>query len=87
MHGLSPKTTKAIVALLAEGVDRNAATLAVTAATGVALLAEGVDRNNTEPTASREPYVALLAEGVDRNIDGASSMMPRVRRPPRRGRG
>ena len=58
-----------IVALLAEGVDRNGvSTPGDRVPSPVALLAEGVDRNNQ--TASEEGIavlVALLAEGVDRN--------------------
>ena len=57
-----------LVALLAEGVDRNLVILGSTETTNVALLAEGVDRNTVtirkEATAAA---VALLAEGVDRN--------------------
>ena len=59
-----------IVALLAEGVDRNFSTMAVFCDAAVALLAEGVDRNTVlSPTASYPVQVALLAEGVDRNTD------------------
>ena len=38
------------VALLAEGVDRNAMALPREAGRGVALLAEGVDRNSFSPS-------------------------------------
>ena len=57
------------VALLAEGVDRNAVqSNNVCRAVHVALLAEGVDRNSRSATAVGESgRVALLAEGVDRN--------------------
>ena len=57
------------VALLAEGVDRNAQCCESRVVVGeVALLAEGVDRN-PKSYPSRLPClrVALLAEGVDRN--------------------
>ena len=57
------------VALLAEGVDRNAWVIALFAKFfKVALLAEGVDRNAIEMIASYGMAVALLAEGVDRNL-------------------
>ena len=56
------------VALLAEGVDRNARMCNIMAKDEVALLAEGVDRNNVNTSAIiRMTTVALLAEGVDRN--------------------
>ncbi len=55
------------VALLAEGVDRNAAGAALAACSLVALLAEGVDRNIVVLVAQPDLEVALLAEGVDRN--------------------
>ena len=45
-----------VVALLAEGVDRNAARAAMKQAYSVALLAEGVDRN--------------LGQGVDLTLQG-----------------
>ena len=62
-----------VVALLAEGVDRNRVTPNVTPSVTVALLAEGVDRNNFGvDTTTQILMVALLAEGVDRN---ASSVM------------
>ena len=75
------------VALLAEGVDRNADYLEnETRSSNVALLAEGVDRNPTT-TWSRtgSTAVALLAEGVDRNCEiqfenGRLSMSPSSRR-------
>ena len=57
-----------LVALLAEGVDRNHLLLAIPQVfQHVALLAEGVDRNNEAPEFVRNRAVALLAEGVDRN--------------------
>ena len=57
-----------MVALLAEGVDRNIVDWVMSNKAYVALLAEGVDRNS----AARQRFtaaveVALLAEGVDRN--------------------
>ena len=58
-----------IVALLAEGVDRNIAHLDLPVDVfRVALLAEGVDRNLFRCFSSlSSASVALLAEGVDRN--------------------
>ena len=56
------------VALLAEGVDRNAFRGLLSRIIGVALLAEGVDRNwMLEHRIQKREKVALLAEGVDRN--------------------
>ena len=57
-----------LVALLAEGVDRNTVRNVEGVELGVALLAEGVDRNIC-PSLRQVLYpgVALLAEGVDRN--------------------
>ena len=57
-----------LVALLAEGVDRNPA-LRVwrRLRKAVALLAEGVDRNQLTFSSLPVTSVALLAEGVDRN--------------------
>ena len=56
------------VALLAEGVDRNAYRDQVRAhQLAVALLAEGVDRNICAASSTLTSSVALLAEGVDRN--------------------
>ncbi len=78
-----------LVALLAEGVDRNYNGKAWVAMTGVALLAEGVDRNTSNGEVSDGPLdVALLAEGVDRNA-GAFAVTVAVAggRPPRGGRG
>ena len=58
-----------LVALLAEGVDRNSNSILVWLLSCVALLAEGVDRNTEMPhTLAELQNVALLAEGVDRNI-------------------
>ena len=60
--------SRAAVALLAEGVDRNHTVCLWRCFRGVALLAEGVDRNLFFARC-RCPAraVALLAEGVDRN--------------------
>ena len=56
------------VALLAEGVDRNRISAAMSSQERrVALLAEGVDRNRLGFRLSAGFRVALLAEGVDRN--------------------
>ena len=57
----------ALVALLAEGVDRNKYKFVHMLHTSVALLAEGVDRNNAMGDRLTSRPVALLAEGVDRN--------------------
>ena len=67
-----------LVALLAEGVDRNIAACATKGQPFlVALLAEGVDRNDLLycEQASRN-CVALLAEGVDRNNSGFAIAQP-----------
>ncbi len=76
-----------IVALLAEGVDRNRSAPHGVALCGVALLAEGVDRNNTVTSVAITSGVALLAEGVDRNAMICLSTLRSMRRPPRGGRG
>ena len=62
-------TIPGVVALLAEGVDRNSSCINLRhRRAAVALLAEGVDRNNISLKFSAEDRdVALLAEGVDRN--------------------
>ena len=57
-----------MVALLAEGVDRNWIVCGLALSHQVALLAEGVDRNIRDNYAGQIGKVALLAEGVDRNI-------------------
>ena len=58
----------ALVALLAEGVDRNGQIGdGLDVGDQVALLAEGVDRNTTIAADILAALVALLAEGVDRN--------------------
>ena len=61
---------KSVVALLAEGVDRNLiGWREIRTRKGVALLAEGVDRNSLPLVPGiMHAKVALLAEGVDRNI-------------------
>ena len=76
-----------LVALLAEGVDRNDTGKATLENICVALLAEGVDRNPQIRTMPVILWVALLAEGVDRNM--LSTMQPffSACRPPRGGRG
>ena len=56
-----------LVALLAEGVDRNPSGLFAAQGRQVALLAEGVDRNSNAIKKLYRLCVALLAEGVDRN--------------------
>ena len=56
-----------VVALLAEGVDRNLYRPGGSLSAPVALLAEGVDRNSPRLSRASGPAVALLAEGVDRN--------------------
>ena len=59
---------RSLVALLAEGVDRNYLGDKLYRVTRtVALLAEGVDRNKIKSSAGSAQTVALLAEGVDRN--------------------
>ena len=77
------------VALLAEGVDRNAVFVFTTCVLfSVALLAEGVDRNAAY-TVRLHPVVcvALLAEGVDRNTTYCTTRSEKCCRPPRGGRG
>ena len=63
-----------LVALLAEGVDRNFFDRAKAALQKVALLAEGVDRNILYPPSDLQRPVALLAEGVDRNFSVAPTV-------------
>ena len=63
----APLPPKLVVALLAEGVDRNLQGLSKSAHDLVALLAEGVDRNAFSRSFAAQKVVALLAEGVDRN--------------------
>ena len=80
--------TTYMVALLAEGVDRNSKWFeSYTGTLTVALLAEGVDRNDKYLTAVIEDAVALLAEGVDRNLTLVAEGTVSIGRPPRGGRG
>ena len=53
----------------------------------VALLAEGVDRNIMPAVRRGSATVALLAEGVDRNRSSPKTLITRICRPPRGGRG
>ena len=78
-----------LVALLAEGVDRNRNSICSRVEqSSVALLAEGVDRNLACYTKQAQPdYVALLAEGVDRNSCPTTLTLVTRCRPPRGGRG
>ena len=76
-----------MVALLAEGVDRNSCLQVESSKPAVALLAEGVDRNIDEITESNQTAVALLAEGVDRNLCIIHNVKMPQGRPPRGGRG
>ena len=76
-----------VVALLAEGVDRNTASRIRRRPANVALLAEGVDRNTSLMLVGGTVKVALLAEGVDRNRLGPALSECRPGRPPRGGRG
>ena len=86
MQTISLRTLLLLVALLAEGGDRNGAVqFAAENDSEVALLAEGVDRNSLVIVQPRSARVALLAEGVDRNIAPAryalwSVMSPSSRR-------
>ena len=72
-----------VVALLAEGVDRNTDPVPyVKGASKVALLAEGVDRNKDMVDATSDAFsVALLAEGVDRNTVKDGNLTYRMRSP------
>ena len=78
-----------LVALLAEGVDRNIDWDGDRIyRISVALLAEGVDRNLAGDVAlTVQVVVALLAEGVDRNLMIALTISSSMSRPPRGGRG
>ena len=77
-----------VVALLAEGVDRNfCGRKHPVWRHEVALLAEGVDRNPERKLDIKEAKVALLAEGVDRNDAGTLDYISNAGRPPRGGRG
>ena len=70
-----------LVALLAEGVDRNIQGPDTEEVLLVALLAEGVDRNSTNWTLTGPSTVALLAEGVDRNLDARGRHRQEVKSP------
>ena len=84
----SHTTYTMIVALLAEGVDRNLAEWASPMLGRVALLAEGVDRNVIDLRHVGQFVVALLAEGVDRNrVFSVTTLLALPCRPPRGGRG
>ena len=77
-----------VVALLAEGVDRNfCGRKHPVWRHEVALLAEGVDRNPERKLDIKEAKVALLAEGVDRNNLIDADIRKEISRPPRGGRG
>ena len=76
-----------MVALLAEGVDRNKQAEQEGERMAVALLAEGVDRNSRISMLLIVLSVALLAEGVDRNVFGGLAVFVSLGRPPRGGRG
>ena len=72
-----------MVALLAEGVDRNnSRTIKAQRGKHVALLAEGVDRNPDVVSMGESSVVALLAEGVDRNLRGCLNPAVQARRSP-----
>ena len=76
------------VALLTEGVDRNAMLPSSIFSKIVALLMEGVDRNIIGVIAALFALaVALLAEGVDRNSMSPSLQTCTTCRPPHGGRG
>ena len=71
-----------LVALLAEGVDRNQLEDLLNGMnTEVALLAEGVDRNFVDAQIFSPFDVALLAEGVDRNISAFGDSKDAMRSP------
>ena len=77
-----------MVALLAEGVDRNMRAAIMSLYLPVALLAEGVDRNfQFGGQSGKLRRVALLAEGVDRNWAELQGVDTKEGRPPRGGRG
>ena len=76
------------VALLTEGVDRNACSEPLYVGDRVALLTEGVDRNNLSKVAMPQfAQVALLTEGVDRNGFDVALIVIVPGRPPHGGRG
>ena len=85
-HSVGPAAGRR-VALLAEGVGRNCAPVAIRLKASVALLAEGVGRNKLPAGSPRGVGVALLAEGVGRNNYTAANFVLNNRRPPRGGRG
>ena len=88
MSGVARPSLPFLVALLAEGVDRNEADARNGTRYRVALLAEGVDRNlNCFALVACFASVALLAEGVDRNAFSMVTGMLFISRPPRGGRG
>ena len=70
-----------MVALLAEGVDRNLSMAALVDTYKVALLAEGVDRNRFVLAGPFQLQVALLAEGVDRNLRPALDFSQQIMSP------
>ena len=84
-----PSGRPVIVALRAEGVDRNQKRRRGSSDPPlVALLAEGVDRNPSRKSTSVIcTWVALLAEGVDRNYLVIDRNAKGQCRPPRGGRG
>ena len=87
IYGNGLFTACPIVALLAEGVDRNIGAARGAGLLLVALLAEGVDRNMETVGVFIVVGVALLAEGVDRNSILQAPRAARFCRPPRGGRG
>ena len=75
VQGGSVHSGVSVVALLAEGVDRNKKSRGALTRPLVALLAEGVDRNAVDFLRKGASGVALLAEGVDRNLFFAQSLV------------
>ena len=76
------------VALLAEGVGRNADLPNLAPVPQVALLTEGVGRNHGRTGYRALRSVALLTEGVGRNKACLAAAKSRTkRRPPHGGRG
>ena len=77
-----------MVALLAEGVDRNSCCTLFRGSLGVSPSSRRAwIEIACPPTFSRPLDVALLAEGVDRNCLSADVQQAVGRRPPRGGRG
>ena len=76
------------VALLAEGVDRNIDGFVMSINT---VMSPSSRRAWIEMLGwnyiTAQDWVALLAEGVDRNHTPRMEYLPRIRRPPRGGRG